>query len=311
MAAEALAQVRQQRAGVAAERDDNAARALRAQHRAAHAEARLQWSPILDRRRRAGLDLTATGLAWAAGQAWREVDPEAGIAADLATERLRELRPDVMDRYDRLATDGLDPVAAMRRVAPFFDRPAARPGEHDARPALTPSLAAHSELGGQDELDTRSSASRQHFIDTGEYLHVGDTEVSAPSSAEPDHVSGATAVDVTAVDDTATVVDERLQATGRAAPQRHEANRLQRQATELHDAAGRGAQQAQTAEQPVLLVASVRTPPEVARDGYPEPLTGEVLAAGRVKPKPPDRTAPAAVRSAGLATAARASRGAR
>lgn len=51
-----------------------------------------------------------------------------------------------------------------------------------------------------------------------------------------------------------------------------------------------------------------RTPPQLARDGYPEPLTGEVLAAGRVKAKPTDRTAPAAVRSVGLATAARASR---
>jgi hypothetical protein len=54
---------------------------------------------------------------------------------------------------------------------------------------------------------------------------------------------------------------------------------------------------------------SVRTPPEVARDGYPEPLTGQVLAGGKVKAKTPDRTAPAAVRSTALATAARAASG--
>ena len=57
-----------------------------------------------------------------------------------------------------------------------------------------------------------------------------------------------------------------------------------------------------------MLTASDRTPPELAADAYPEPLTGAVLAGGKVKPKPPDRTAPAAVRSTGLATAARASR---
>ena len=56
----------------------------------------------------------------------------------------------------------------------------------------------------------------------------------------------------------------------------------------------------------VVLAASGRTQPQLAADAYPEPLTGEVLAAGKVKPRTPDRTAPAAVRSAGLATAARA-----
>lgn len=62
---------------------------------------------------------------------------------------------------------------------------------------------------------------------------------------------------------------------------------------------------------PSVSLSGSRTPPQLAKDGYPEPLTGEVLAAGRVKPKPPEQTAPAAVRSAGLATAARAGRGTR
>jgi hypothetical protein len=51
-----------------------------------------------------------------------------------------------------------------------------------------------------------------------------------------------------------------------------------------------------------------RTAPQIAQDGYPEPFTGEILAAGRVKPKSPERTAPAAVRSNNIATAARAAR---
>jgi hypothetical protein len=51
---------------------------------------------------------------------------------------------------------------------------------------------------------------------------------------------------------------------------------------------------------------TARTAPQVATDGFPEPLTGEVLAAGRVKPKDPASSAPASVRASSLATAARA-----
>ena len=58
----------------------------------------------------------------------------------------------------------------------------------------------------------------------------------------------------------------------------------------------------------MVLRSSGRTAPQLAGDAYPEPLTGQVLAAGNVKAKAPDRSAPAAVRSASLATAARASR---
>lgn len=54
-----------------------------------------------------------------------------------------------------------------------------------------------------------------------------------------------------------------------------------------------------------------RSPAQLARDGFPEPLTGDVLAAGRPRPKAPATTAPAAVRAVGLATAARAATQAR
>ena len=252
MAAEAIAQIRQQRTAQQAATDERTVRALRAQQTAARAAARLQWSPVLDPRRREGLSLADTGLAWAASQAWRPIDPEAQRASEFATERLRELRPDVMARYDRLTESGLDQVEAMRRVAPFFDAPPARTGEAVRRAPLTAAAAPSSQTasphGAEAALDTSSSASRQHYIDTGQYL---------PADSAGD----------SAADTTASLVNVSLPDS--------------------------------------------RTPPQVAKDGYPEPLTGEVLAAGRVKPKPPEQTAPAAVRSAGLATAARAGRSTR
>ena len=235
MAAEAIAQRRQQHAAAAASTDARAAAALRAQQTSAHTAARLQWQPVLDPRRARSLSLADTGLAWAAAQAWRPTDPEAELASARAQDRLRELRPDVMSRFDRLTGDGLDPVEAMRRVAPFLDRPAAREQPTTLRRALPvtePTLPAAGD----------AVADRQH----------GDRPPR--DGAQPPAVA----------------------------------------------AAPGGAQST------VTLAASVRTPPEVARDGYPEPLTGQVLAGGKVKAKTPDRTAPAAMRSTSLATAARA-----
>ena len=229
MAAEAIAQVRQQRAAVAATADLQAAGAARAQHEAAHASARLRWAPVLNPERRSGLDVTGTGLAWAAAQAWRPFDPEAELATERAQDRLRQLRPDVMERFDRLRCDGVDPVEAMRRVAPFFDRPLAREGQTTVRAAL---------------VDTPLGAGRDLVL-----------------------------------------------------------------LTEATQASGAGGDVAEHPQVGGFLAIAVRTAPEIAKDGYPEPLSGQVLAAGRVKPRTPDRTAPAAVRSNSLATAARASSG--
>jgi hypothetical protein len=303
MAAEAIAQVRQQRAARQAATDERTVRALRAQQTAARAAARMQWSPVLDSRRRAGLSLADTGLAWAASQAWRPLDPEAQRASEQATERLRELRPDVMARYDRLTGSGLDEVEAMRRVAPFFDSPPARTGEHVRRVPLAAAAAptaAHpaSADGVEEAVDTSSSASRQHYIDTGQYLPVGAAAAPVPAaSTQPSPAR------------------ENTLAADDSAPARHDPRAGVREPQAQQQRVGGPLQQA--AEGPVvdamsrLSLSTLRTPPQLARDGFPEPLTGEVLAAGRIKPKPPEQTAPAAVRSAGLATAARAGRGTR
>ncbi len=128
MAAEALAQVAASRARERAATDQQAAAASRAQRHAAHGQARLAWAPVLDPKTRFQASAAQTGAAWAHAQAWHP-DPEAAQAATLAEQRLRELRPDAMERYDRLRQGGADPVEAMRRVAPLFDQPPARPGE--------------------------------------------------------------------------------------------------------------------------------------------------------------------------------------
>jgi len=139
MAAEALAQVAAVRAREHAASDERTARALRAERHAAYGQARLGWAPVLDPRLREQAGVTGAGTAWAQAQAWRP-DPEAERVTHLAEARLAELRPDVMERYDRLRAEGSDPVEAMTRVAPLFDQPPARTG-HAApdRAALTDS----------------------------------------------------------------------------------------------------------------------------------------------------------------------------
>ena len=271
MAAEAIAQVRQQRAAAAAAADERTAGGVRAPQTAAHAAARLQWQPVLDPRRRNGLGLADTGLAWAASQAWREVDPEAQLASDRALDRLRQLRPDVMDRFDRLTADSLDPVEAMRRVAPFFDRPQARQGKSVTR-------AAVSAANGPGPVDAH-------------LLAAADVAARAAHDSRGQYAARTAVTD----DPTTPAVDEHLVAAGQAEPHLAEAGVQDRRAGQLQIDAG-------------LSLVTSRTPPQIAQDGYPEPLTGQVLAAGQVKPKTPDRTAPAAVRGNSLATAARASR---
>ena len=276
MAAEALAQRAQQRAAAAAATDNKATAALRAKQTAARNAARLQWQPMLDPRRGTGASLSDAGLAWAASQAWRDLDPEAAIASDRALERMRELRPDVMARFDRLTTGGLDQVEAMRRVAPFLDRPAAR--EHGG--------GVRQELAVAQDVAVEPDALLQ---------------AAADSAARAADEQSALYADRTAVvDDARTArVDERLDADALAEPHSREAAAQSSRAATLGSAADSSG---------VVLVASGKTPPELAHDAYPERLTGQVLAAGKVKPKAPERTAPAAVRSTGLATAARAAR---
>jgi len=177
MAAEAIAQVAAARARERAEADERAARALRAERQAAYGQARLSWGPVLDLRLRERTSVVDAGTAWATAQAWRP-DPEAERVTALAEERLHQLRPDVMDRYDRIRAEGAAPVEAMRRVAPFFDQPPARTGQAAPdRDALTEAdtarRAANAELTlywGRSAVpgDLRTVLVNEHAVATSE-----------------------------------------------------------------------------------------------------------------------------------------------
>ena len=126
--AEAAAQMAAARARNRAATDEQRAAALRAQHQADYARARVGWAPFLDPELREQAGVRDAGLAWARAQQWRP-DPEAERVSELAEDRLRTLRPDVMERYDRLRAEGTDPIEAMRQVADAFDAPTVRTGQ--------------------------------------------------------------------------------------------------------------------------------------------------------------------------------------
>jgi hypothetical protein len=108
-----------------AERDERARRALQGQIRAERDAARAGWSPALDPQwlRNAGLRDTAQAWGAAIPYADRNVpwhEPTAAAAMRKSEERLRDLHPFAMARYDRLRAEGLGPAEAMRQTAPLF-----------------------------------------------------------------------------------------------------------------------------------------------------------------------------------------------
>jgi hypothetical protein len=127
-----------------AERDERARRALAAQIRAEREAARVGWAPALDPAWLSQADLYQAAYTW--GQAMPYADrsvpwyqPAAATAMRKCEERLRDLHPYAMARYDRLRGDGMGPADAMREAAPLFARPART---HDARYAPRPVLEA-------------------------------------------------------------------------------------------------------------------------------------------------------------------------
>src|ERR1022692_2623754 len=125
----AMAQVVIQRralhdARTAVRHDERATQILGEQERLLHHQARLTWSPAHD----------ASWLGHA------DTDPLAASAMRKCEDRLRTLHPHAMARYDRLRTDGLSPLDAMREAARLFSRsPDIRVGDPvPSRPELTP-----------------------------------------------------------------------------------------------------------------------------------------------------------------------------
>jgi hypothetical protein len=129
--------------------DDRTARALRQQQQALREQARLTWAPAHDPQWLAQADFLQTGSAWAGAASFADTDPAASSALRKCEDRLRHLHPYAMARYDRLKTDGMSPLDAMREAVPLFARsPHVRTGDPVApRAALDADAAA--DLGSE------------------------------------------------------------------------------------------------------------------------------------------------------------------
>jgi hypothetical protein len=127
-----------------AERDERARRALGAQIRADRDAARAGWTPGLDAGWLRQADVFQAARTWSAAMPYADrsvpwYEPTAATAMRKCEERLRELHPNAMARYDRLRSDGMGPAEAMREAAHLFAGP---PRAHDAPYAPQPVLDA-------------------------------------------------------------------------------------------------------------------------------------------------------------------------
>jgi hypothetical protein len=107
--------------------DAQARAAAQAQLEADKAAARARWAPGNDPDWIGEATLLDTATVWCAAVPHADADTaafdETALSAVRACEdRLRQLHPHAMARYDRLRDDGQDPVTAMREAAPLFMR---------------------------------------------------------------------------------------------------------------------------------------------------------------------------------------------
>lgn len=127
-----------------AERDERARRALQAQARAERDAARAAWAPALDPAWLREATLIQAAQVWGAAMPYADkavpwYEPAAAAAMRKCEDRLRDLHPYAMARYDRLRSEGLEPAQAMTEAAPFFAR---APRPYDAPGVPRQALAA-------------------------------------------------------------------------------------------------------------------------------------------------------------------------
>jgi hypothetical protein len=124
------------------EHDERTRRALNSQIRAGHDAARSEWAPALDPKWLRQADLLDTARAWGAAMPYADrnvpwYEPSAATAMRKCEDRLRDLHPYAMARYDRLRAEEFGPADAMREAAPLF---AYAPRAHGAPAASRLSL---------------------------------------------------------------------------------------------------------------------------------------------------------------------------
>jgi hypothetical protein len=143
-AAQVYAYQQRTQAMAVAERDERARRALATQLRSDREAARATWAPAVNPDWLHSADLLQTARTWAAAMPYADrsvpwYEPAAATAMRRCEERLRDLHPYAMARYDRLREDGNGPADAMRDAAPLF---ANAPRTYDRPYVPRPVLAA-------------------------------------------------------------------------------------------------------------------------------------------------------------------------
>jgi hypothetical protein len=142
-AAQVYAYHQKTQARAVSERDERTRRTLNSQVRADRDAARSGWAPALDPQWLRQADLLDTARAWGAAMPYADrnvpwYEPSAATAMRKCEDRLRDLHPYAMARYDRLRAEGFGPADAMREAAPLFAR---APHAHDAPSASRPSMS--------------------------------------------------------------------------------------------------------------------------------------------------------------------------
>ncbi len=165
------------------ERDERARRALNAQIRADRDASRASWAPAVDPHWLRQADLFETAQAWGAAMPYADrampwYEPAAATAMRKSEERLRDLHPYAMSRYDDLRADGMSPADAMREAAPLFARP---PRAHDTPYAPRPVLTAGN--GADDALMTEPGVAASEHADLGNVRTQNLAAVQNPAAS--------------------------------------------------------------------------------------------------------------------------------
>lgn len=133
--------------------------------------ARAVYAPFLARDRGRNASGSVALAAWQAALPWRGQYRDAARAAERAGDRLRVLHPDAMARYDALRA-GLEPVQAMREVAPLIGREIANP---KAREEFAPMLT---KTQGRDASSEQALTAWQAALPLREHLPDADLAAS-------------------------------------------------------------------------------------------------------------------------------------
>ncbi|MBO2447123.1 hypothetical protein J4573_08495 [Actinomadura barringtoniae] len=161
---------RQRQKAVQLARDEATRRKAETEQRAESERARAVWAPAHDRQWLRQADLPHVAAAWCAAVPYAaEGRADAGSAVRKCEDRLRDLHPHAMSHYDRLRIEGIEPLDAMQRAAPFFQRD---PNVRDGAPVRTRELspgtgttwAANQHGPSREERESARAEQRAHRI---------------------------------------------------------------------------------------------------------------------------------------------------